>query len=235
MADIDFATLDDVDIYADQYIIENHNNEIQAIQHNNVDLGLSKFIRRSHENWDRATVRTTAGSYIPTSEECVLVFRSAATGTITLTNNRWNEWVIDNQTGSPKQLIGSVISSYWNPNGVQTNFVPSQSCVRIAKGKDNNWYQIDNLKSTGGTVLKPLMLIVGEDGAPVENESTWQNDSLIGVGVTNNGRVMFSIDTIPMINFGNSTNFTFNTETGEVNISPSVWVAESAIVFDLNQ
>lgn len=136
--------------YIYEFIITNHNNEIIAVQHNNIESGLLDFIVQAPRNSFKATIRSSSGTYTATVNECVLLFKSTATGSVTLTDNRWNEWVIINLTASNKQLIGA-IPNYVMPTGIVRNYIPANSTVSIAKGNDNVWYQTSPVASSSPT------------------------------------------------------------------------------------
>lgn len=230
---IDFNSLEEVVQYLDQCIITNHNNEITAEQHNNIENGLAKFIKQAPRNWDKASVIVSAGNYIAVSSQCILVFR--ATGSITLTDNRWNEWTILNYTSSNKQLVGT-IASYRTVLGTIKNYISATSAVTIAKAIDGLWYEIGGSNSAATAPKKPLIGVAGEGGEddPIVGESTYQNDKLIGLGSQNNDRILAIINNIPQSNFGNP-NFSLDNVSGTINISPNVWLPNDSLYIDLNQ
>lgn len=234
---ITFADIDELIEYIDESIITNHNNEIIAVQHNNIENGLAKFIIEAPRNWDKTSVIGTAGNYISVEGECILIFKSAATGTITLADNKWNEWTIANRTSSNKQLVGD-ISDYRTVVGTIKNYITANSAVSIAKGEDGLWYEIANTISSNSTVVKPpLTGIVNGGGAddPTSGISTFQSDKLIGLGSTNDGKCKIEIDGIIQYNFGSISSFDLNNSTGILDISPNVFVTDSALYIDLNQ
>lgn len=234
---IDFNNIQDLINYIDQFIITNHNNEIIAIQHNNIENGLSKFIIQSPRNWDKASVINTAENYVAIEDECILIFNQLATGSVTLTNNKWNEWTIDNRTSSNKQLVGS-IANYKTVIGTIKNYVAAQSSVTIAKGSDNLWYEISNTNSSNTVGVKfPLTGVVGggSNDDPVNGLSTFQNDKLIGLGSTNDGKCQIEIDGLIQYNYGGISSFDLNNSTGVLDISPNIFITDSALYIDLNQ
>ena len=91
----------------------------------------------------------------------------------------------------------------------------------------------------GGTgsssATKPLIGVVGDGGLtdPVAGLTPFQNDSLIGLGATNAGRIQIVVDNNIQSNFGDVSSFTFNNITGT--ISDIFWVAGSSLYIDLNQ
>ncbi len=147
--------------------------------------------------------------------------------------NRWNEWVIHNETSVAKQLIGA-ITSYFNPNGVLTNFIPANSVVRLAKGKDNNWYQINNLKGSGTSGV--LAGVVSTAGMPVGGQTTYQNDKLIGLGAANDGNIQIKIAETIMSNYGSNASFTLDNVGGIISLLfGNTFIAGTSFYCDLNQ
>lgn len=213
--------------YIDQFIITNHNNEITAEQHNNIENGLLDFILASYRNYNQATVINSAGLYVTNCNQCILVFNNGATGTFQLLDNRWNEWVVRNNSGASKQLIGG-ISSYLTPTGVSKNYVSSGTVLHIAKGNNGNWYEIDNGVASN-TTPKPLVAVVGQPGGPIPGVNSFQDGRLIGLGT----QIQILVDSTPQTNFGNAPSFNFDNVQGI--ISGIYWVTGSGLIIDLNQ
>lgn len=173
MPSIEYNTLAELIAYIDQYIIPNAANQITGEQHNNVENGLAKFIRQAPRNWNKATIRNTAGLYSAQSEECILIFKPAATGTIELSDNNWNEWVIANQTISDKFITGA-ITTYRKLDGQLTNYIPANTLISIAKGEDNNWYEIDNRPggATSSTNFNRIEFTIGASPTLMQDGDT---------------------------------------------------------------
>lgn len=231
-----FSTIQELLTYINTYIVPNGNNEIKGDEHNNVENGLAKFIIQSPRNWNKATVINTAGAYTATNAQCILVFNSAATGSVTLTDNIWNEWTIVNRTVANKALVGA-ISTFYTPQNTISNYCPSNGVLNLVKGNDNKWYQVLAGTQTGN-FLAPLIGVAGGGGSddPISGTSTYQNDRLIGIGGANSGKFIITIDGLDWQNFGtNATQFTANTTTGEIDISPNQWYDGMSLYVDLNQ
>ncbi len=222
--------------YINQFIIENHNNEITAEEHNNIEVGLLDFIIAAPRNYNKAYVTSTAGAFSAACSQCILIFKSGATGTIHLTDNRWNEWVIYNNSGASKQFIGSIVS-YISQTGTVKNYVATGQVLNLAKGSDNIWYEIDNGVGSGSAPLPPLIGVVGDGGDddPVPDTSVFQNDKLLGLGSANGDRIQIVISETVMSNFGDNSSFVFNSTAGELDISPNIFVAGSSLYINRNQ
>lgn len=162
---IDFNNIDELIDYIDEFIITNHNNEIIAVQHNNIENGLSKFIIQAPRNWNTAKTIGAAGNYVAAEGECFLIFRVAAVGSITLIDNKWNEWIIVNRTLSNKQLIGS-ISAYRTASNTIKNYISPLSAVSIAKGDDGLWYETSNTANSSTSVTQSTRVIQFTYGSP---------------------------------------------------------------------
>jgi len=233
MPTITFNNIGELVTYIDQFIKVNHNNEITGEQHNNVEIGLTQFIISSPRNYNKAYVTSAAAAFVAVAAQCVLIFKSGATGSIELIDNKWNEWVIYNNSGANKLLVGA-IANYRTQAGALKNYISSGTVVCLAKGNDNVWYEINNGVTTN-TTPKPLIGIVGDGGAtdPTAGLVDFQNNSLIGLGSSNGGRIQISIDDIPYSNFGTNANFNFDDATGT--ISGIFWVTGAGLFIDLNQ
>ncbi len=231
------CTPQDLRDYINQFIVTNHNNEITAEQHNNIENGLLDCIVSSPRNYNKAYVGSISGAFSASCQQCILIFKTGATGTIHLTDNRWNEWVIYNNSGASKQFIGS-ITTYKTQTGITKNYVGSGQVLNLAKGIDNIWYEIDNGIGGGGTSALPPLIGVVDDGGmddPVSGTSIFQNDKLIGLGDTNGGRIQIVIAEQIMSNFGDNSSFVLDNTIGELDISPNQFVAGSSFYVNRNQ
>jgi len=233
-----FNTIGEWETYINQYIIPNGNNEITGDEHNNVENGAVKFVRQSPRNWNRATVIGTAGNYTATSAQCILVFKPTATGSVTLTDNIYNEWTIVNITSSDKALVGA-INIFVTPSGVLSNYCPANGVLNLVKGNDNKWYQVLSGTQTGIS-NPPLIGIAGGGGDhdPIVGASTYQDNLLIGLGSANDGKIQATINQAIWDNYtvgGNLFDYdpltgilTFNAETFQ-------WYVDMTINVNRNQ
>lgn len=175
MPTITFNTIGELVTYIDQFIKVNHNNEITGEQHNNVENGLAQFIISSPINYNKAYVTATAAAFVGVASQCVLVFKSGATGSVELVDNKWNEWVVYNNSGANKALAGS-IATYKTFSGQTKNYFSNGVVTHLAKGSDNIWYQIDNGAGGGGSDTKydPIVDTIATPG------NTYTNSNLTG-------------------------------------------------------
>jgi len=168
MPTVTFNTIQDLITYINQFIIVNHNNEITGEQHNNVENGLSSFIISSPRNYNKAYVTSVAAAFVAVASQCVLVFKPGATGSIQLIDNKWNEWVIYNNSGANKTLVGA-IPNYVSQTGTVRNYAPAGKVLCLAKGNDNVWYEIatNTNTTTSNTNFVPLEFKIGGIGSPM--------------------------------------------------------------------
>src|SRR6185312_5193337 len=88
-----------------------------------------------------------------------------------------------------------------------------------------------------GTVVPPYIGVVdrGNQGDPISGTSMFQDNSLIGLGATNNGDIQMVIDEVLMSTFGLNASFTYDPILGEVDISPNTFQPGSGVFIDRNQ
>lgn len=90
------------------------------------------------------------------------------------------------------------------------------------------------------TFKLPYIGIAGRgvpDNDPTVGASTVTSTKLIGLGTNsiNYGDIQIFVNTVPMQNFGNNPNFTYNPTTGTIDITPLTWADADSIYVDLNQ
>lgn len=170
MPTVTFNTIGELVTYIDQFIKVNHNNEITGEQHNNVENGLVQFIVSSPRNYNRSNVTATAAAFVAVASQCILIFKSGATGSVQLIDNKWNEWVVYNNSGANKTLVGS-ISTYKTPTGQTKNYFSNETTTHLVKGNDNIWYQVDNGAGGGGSSTKydPIVDTIATPGNSYTN------------------------------------------------------------------
>lgn len=84
--------------------------------------------------------------------------------------------------------------------------------------------------SGGGGDTDQFSGVVGQAGGPVAGASTWipggvGSEELIGATELNT----MQVDKVNLTSLGAAPDFTLNNVTGEINISPSVWVAGAVV------
>lgn len=83
----------------------------------------------------------------------------------------------------------------------------------------------------GSTATAALSEIVGTGAGPTVSTSTYTDTRLIGLGA----QLMIMVNSTVMVNYGSNASFTFNNGTGQINISPNVWVTGESVTIFLNQ
>lgn len=75
------------------------------------------------------------------------------------------------------------------------------------------------------------------DNDPEVGASTVTSTKLIGLGANslNYGDIQIFVNTVPMQNFGNNPNFTYDPVAGTIDISPLTWAEADSIYVDRNQ
>lgn len=88
-----------------------------------------------------------------------------------------------------------------------------------------------------GVVRPPYIGVVdrGNPTDPVSGTTVFQDDSLIGLGATNNGDIQIVIDDVLMSTFGQNAGIAFDPATGTVTNLTGNWQAGSGLFIDRNQ
>lgn len=212
--------------YILQYWIQNNNQLITGTIGQNVVWNLAQFIKQNPENYNKATVVVVNSNYTTNDDQCIVIFTNNSSGTLNWVDNRWNKYYFVNQTNNIRAFSNGKF--YWDINGVAQITLPARKSLYLAKGNDDYWYEVSASGSGGSASGSSLRYVVGETNAPVAGQSTWQHDSLIGLG-GDDDRYSFSIDATPMVSYGLSQNFNFNSADGIIDISPNIWIAGSGL------
>lgn len=98
----------------------------------------------------------------------------------------------------------------------------------------------DIKKCVLGTPVLPYIGVVDRGQVsptkdPVSGQSILQDNSLIGLGSTNNGNIQMVIAETLMSNYGDNASFTYDSATGTIDISPNVFITGNAVFVDRNQ
>lgn len=234
---ITFANFDDLETYINTFIIPNAMELIQGDEHNAVENGLLEFIRQSPLNWQTARIESAGGAV--NAARPVNIFMTTTPTSLTWGDNIYNEYVFINTT------IGAIPSAtYYDITLAPVTNIPARSIVNIVKASNGLWVVGGSTSGGGGgggAALPPLIGIVDGGGAtdPVSGVSTFQNDFLIGLGATNNGRIQIFIDDTSMTNFGINQNIDFDPVTGTIdlnyNFSGNTWQSGSGLYVNRNQ
>ncbi len=222
-----FSNLDELITYINNFIIPNGNEEIIGEIHNNVENGLSKFIRQAPLNWSKAQIISAGG--VQSASKAVVIFISSGASSFTFADNIYNEYVFVNATSNNIPLGSSQV--YYDISLTPIDTIPALTVINIFKSTNDLWI-LGSSASVVGNPPKALRKVVGEEGAPVAGESTWQNDLLIGLDDTNN-RISFLLDATPMMSYGLSQNCEYISADGIIDISPNTWVSGSGIEIPL--
>ncbi len=159
--------IDDVLAYILQYWVQNNNRAITGTIGQNVVWNLGELLKKNPENWDKAAIVADDGNYTTQSSECIVIFTNNSDGGLDFVNNIWNKWYFVNQTDNTRTLINGKF--YFDVNGNTVDYVAPRTVITIAKGEDDNWYQVDNAGGSGGrfTPADPLEFEIGDIDAPM--------------------------------------------------------------------
>lgn len=232
-----FADFAELLAYINTEWINNGNGDITGIIGNNVVNGLLTFIEQSPLNWQKAQLVNSAAAQIVTGP--VVVFMVNAPAQISFLDNIYNEFCFINTTSSAIPLLSP--AQYYNINLVAVTSIPAKSIVRICKATNNSWI-ISSVPNNGSqSSLPPLIGVVDGGGAndPVSGISTFQHNSLKGLGGSNGGKIQIQLDGANLTNFGVNQSIIFDAATGTIDInynsSGNTWQTGSGLYVDLNQ
>lgn len=123
-----------------------------------------------------------------------------------------------------------------------TSGCPSDNALVLIFGANTDtglefktWAQIKTclLISSGGASLR---LVVGESGAPVAEDSTFQRNELIGLDPVNNpARISIKIDGQWLDSWGGNKSFDYNSSTGEIDLGSNEWNDGSSVEIPLTK
>jgi hypothetical protein len=228
-----FNTFAELLIYINNEIVTNGNEEIDAVKVNNVVNGLLTFVEQSPLNWQKAQIVSTGGNVTPLRP--IVVIAGTAPTSIQWNDNIYNQYIFINTTSSSIPIGNS--QYYYNIDLVAQTSIPSKSIVNIVKAFNNTWIIASTLSSGGSVVQEPLCYVVGGGGgAPVNGQDTWQNNGLIGLGVSNNNRISITLGGNVMYNYGAIASFTLDNVVGSITLlNGNTFVTGDPIYVDRNQ
>lgn len=143
MPDIDFNNTAELQQYVNETLVDNNSQSIRADEHNNIESGLVKFINQSPRNWNKAKITNSTTGFQGDGKNSMILLGSNFNGVVNLVDNQWNEYTIVNLSKQQKTL-GGVVSTYYTPNGTARTYVKSSSVLKLVKGENGNWYEVDN-------------------------------------------------------------------------------------------
>lgn len=222
------------------YILDEwYQNNVQHITGTigqNVVWNLAEFIRKNPENWEKSTVVATNSNYTTNDGECIVIFTNNASGTLNFVDTIWNKYYFVNATDNDRDFSNGKF--YIDINGDVIETIAARTSVYIAKGEDDNWYEIASAGSgSGGCGCGAIPVIVGDKDAPVGSSSVWQNDELKGLGTLIDGvyRLMIFIAEQPLVNYGNNASFDYDPVAGTIDISPNTFSIGDSVYVNKNQ
>lgn len=161
---------------------QNNNQLITGQIGQNVVWNLAELIKKNPENWEQATVVATNLNYTTQSSECIVIFTNNSSGGLDFVDNIWFKWYFVNETNNDRLFLNG--KSYIDINGATVTKVKARTVVTIAKGEDDNWYQIDNTGATSQLTTKAIDItfVVGQVSTnPLFNDGQTSFSFNIGV------------------------------------------------------
>lgn len=223
--------------YINNTIVTNGNEEIDAVDMNNVVNGLLTFITQSPINWQKAQIVSTA--IAATASRPVVLFMTTAATSLSFSDNIYNQYCFINTTNSDIPLLTP--AQYFDINLSVVTKIPAKSIVNISKANNNAWV-VNSVPSSGSQPgLPPLVFVVdrGQPDDPVSGTSIWQNNKLKGLGAANNNFISIMLDSGIITNYGANKNMEYNATTGTIDLAyngnNAQWNAGSGGSVDLNQ
>lgn len=91
-----------------------------------------------------------------------------------------------------------------------------------------------------GTPVLPYIGVVGRGQIsptkdPVAGQSVLQDNSLIGLGKSNNNNIQIVVAETLLSNFGDNASFTYDPVSGTIDMSPNKFVLGNTVFVDRNQ
>lgn len=232
MATQTFNNFAELQAYIDLYIKPNGLEEITGQEHQNVETGLLTFLPLLPLNGQKAQIRSGTSALSVSIPVNIFI---AIPSSLTWVDNIYNQYIFVNTTlGNIPLLTGTY---YYDINLQPIDFIAAKSIVNICKATNNLWIVASVPYSGSNAAAPPLIGTVGGGTAndPAPNQSIFQSNKLIGLGSTNNGKIKIEIDDTIFSNFGINSSFTFNNVTGQINLSPNIFIAGSGLYINLNQ
>ena len=171
-----FSTIQELIAYINTTIVPNSSQEIDAIEHNNVENGLASFIVQYTLNSGLVQISTSAGVKILSSP--ITVFTTVPSS-VQWPDNIQNEYYVINATGFNIPIAGgfSYIDAFQT---VQTVF-PPRLAIHMAKATNGQWIQVNNIGS-GGTGTLPPQTNHGGQVLLTNGASPFWGDNVLQIG-----------------------------------------------------
>lgn len=143
MPNIEFNNITELQQYVDLTLVDNNSQSIRADEHNNIESGLVKFIGQAPRNWNKAKITNSPSGYQANGDNSMVLLGPNFNGVVNLVDNQWNEYTIVNLSKQQKNL-GGVAATYYTPGGAARTYIKSSSVLKLVKGENGNWYEVDN-------------------------------------------------------------------------------------------
>lgn len=234
---LSFTNIDSWFNWVNNNIIPNGMELITGDDGNITENAAIYFIKRSPLNWQTAKVESTGGSLI--ASRPITVFTSIVPTSLSWVDNIYNQYIFINTINSDIPLL--LGSNYYDIDSNLKTVIPAKSIVNIVKTSNNSWIVGSVLSSGSNIILPPYIGVVdrGNPNDPVSGQSTFQNDSLKGLGASNDDEIQINYAEQIRSSFGVNKSFNYDSLTGTIdlnyNSSGEEFYPGSSLWIDRNQ
>lgn len=146
MADTTFQSVGQLLNYINEHIIPNGQQEIDAQEHNNIEVALANFILKYNLNQDLAAIETGGGNLVLSSP--VTIISGTLPNSVQWPGNDFNHYYIVNALAQPAPLANGF--SYFDLSLTERTAIPPQSIAQIFKAENGSWVQVNVAQGSQG-------------------------------------------------------------------------------------
>lgn len=216
--------------YINTYIVTNGAEEIDAIDANDVMNGLLTFITQSPLNYQKAQIISTGGAVV--TSRPISVITTTLPTSLAWIDNIYNQQIIINTTNSNIPLLNGFV--YYDSSLTVKNSIPAYTTIAISKVSNGSWIQTNQ---AGGTIAPklPISGVVGASGLPQADATSYTDNRIAGLGLSNGGNISFTLAGAIYVNYGTNESFTYNSTTGTIVLLYGTFPAGVDFSISLNQ
>lgn len=142
-----FSTIAQLIAYINQFIVPNANQEIIALEHNNIENALANFVVFYTLNSGKINIVTTTA---PKTLSSPMTLFTAVSTAVQWPDNVQNEYYVINATLFNINCAGGF--SYYDISLVNQTVFPARTVIHMALAPNGFWYQVNNIGGTSGAV-----------------------------------------------------------------------------------
>lgn len=164
-----FSTIQQLLNYINTNIVTNGNEEIDAVEVNNIENALANFIVSYTINANRAGISSSSG--VVSLSKPITIF-TVVPASLQWPDNIQFEYYIVNTTSSIINITSGY--SYVDSSGNLQTVIPAHATVHIAKATNGSWVQVNNLSTNTSSNINIIQLqfIVGQPGSLMDAGDT---------------------------------------------------------------